>query len=72
MFMTIELLDHLTMWLAFSYGAVLFFVLEIPLMKKVEHQKPEYFLILRRHQPIALFCLWFGGLWIAQDIFLRL
>lgn len=70
--MTIEFLDSLTMWMAFSYGAILYFILELPFLKKVENQKPEYFLILRRHQPIALFCLWFGGLWIVQDIFLSL
>jgi hypothetical protein len=70
-FMTLQNLDFLTMWLAFSYGALLFFVLETPWMKKVERRYPESFLILRHHQPIAFFCLWFGGLWILQDIFLK-
>ncbi len=57
------------MWMAFSYGALLFFVLEIPWMKKVEAQHPHAFLILRQHQPIAFFCLIVGSLWILQDIF---
>jgi hypothetical protein len=69
--MTLQNLDFLTMWLAFSYGALLFFVLEVPWMKKIEKVYPESFLILRHHQPIALFCLWFGGLWILQDLFLK-
>jgi hypothetical protein len=69
--MTIQTIDSITMWLAFSYGALLFFVLEIPLIKKLETHYPQSFLILRRHQPLSFFCLWFGGLWIAQDVFLR-
>ncbi len=69
--MNFEWLDQMTMWVAFSYGALLFFVLETPLFKKLEHLRPESFLILRRHQPIALFCLWFGGLWILQTLLLK-
>ncbi|MBY0385428.1 hypothetical protein K2X05_09740 [bacterium] len=49
----------------------MFFVLEIPFLKKIEETHGEYFLILRRHQPIALFCLWFGGLWIVQELLLK-
>lgn len=70
--MTIDFLDQLTMWLAFIYGVVLFFVLESPWMRAVERRTPEMFLILRQHQPIALFCLWFGALWILQDLYLTL
>ena len=70
--MTIETLDSLTMWLAFTYGAVLFFVLEMPWFKTVESRVPEMFLILRRHQPIALFCFWVGGLWIVQEFLVKM
>ena len=66
--MNFETLDFFTMWLAFIYGAVLFFVLELPFLKKLEATHSDYFLILRQHRPIALFCLWFGGLWILQDV----
>lgn len=66
--MNFETLDFITMWLAFIYGAVLFFVLEVPFLKKLENTHAQYFLILRQHRPIALFCLWFGGLWILQDV----
>ncbi len=69
--MNFETLDFITMWLAFIYGAVLFFVLEVPFLKKLENTHAQYFLILRRHQPIALFCLWFGGLWILQTLLLK-
>ncbi|MBY0315746.1 MAG: hypothetical protein K2Q26_09515 [Bdellovibrionales bacterium] len=68
--MTIDFLDQLTMWLAFVYGLTMFFVLEVPWLKAVEKTRPEMFLILRRHQPIALFCLWFGAVWILQDLYL--
>ena len=69
--MTIETLDILTMWMAFVYGVVLFFVLEIPYFKRVESRVPELFLMLRQHQPIALVCFWVGGLWILQDLWLK-
>ncbi len=69
--MTIEFLDHLTMWMAFTYGAVMYFVLEVPFVKAAESRRPDLFLILRRHQPLALVCLWVGALWIAQDTLLR-
>ena len=69
--MTIESLDQLTMWTAFLYGAVMFFVLEIPFVKAVEAKQPQLFLILRRHHPLALVCLWVGALWIAQETLLH-
>ena len=64
--MNFETLDLLTMWMAFIDGATMFCVLELPFVKKVEQKAPELFLILRRHQPIAFFCLWVGGLCILQ------
>lgn len=69
--MTVEYLDQLTMWTAFVYGVTLFFVLEIPFVKAVESRVPHLFLILRRHQPVALACFWVGGLWILQDLLLQ-
>lgn len=66
--MTIETLDNLTMWMAFVYGATLFFVLELPALRPLESRVPHLFLILRRHQPLSLFCLWVGGIWITTDI----
>ena len=68
--MTIETLDFLTRWIAFSYGALMFFVLEFPPLKSVEAKAPELFLLLRKHQSIALFCMWFSALWILQDLWL--
>lgn len=70
--MTIEFLDQLTMWLAFIYGGTLFFILETPWMQSVEKQVPALFLILRKHQPLALVCLWVGALWILQDIYVSI
>ena len=69
--MTIEALDSFTMWLAFTYGAILFFVLELPVLKAVENRVPELFLILRRHQPVALLCFWVGGLWIIEEFLFK-
>ena len=46
----------------------MFFVLEFPPMRAVENKQPELFLILRRHQSLALFCMWFSALWILQDL----
>ena len=69
--MTIETLDSLTMWIAFCYGLTLFFVLELPVLKRVESRAPELFLILRQHQPIAMLCLWVGGLWILQEMWIK-
>lgn len=66
--MDIQTLDELTKWMAFSYGVLLFFVLEFPPMKAVEKKSPELFLILRRHQSLALFCMWFSAAWILQDL----
>lgn len=66
--MDINTLDSLTKWVAFSYGALMFFVLEFPPMRAVENKQPELFLILRRHQSLALFCMWFSALWILQDL----
>lgn len=69
--MNFETLDQITMWMAFIYGMVLFFVLEFPPLKKVETKAPQMFLILRQHQPIALVCFWVGGLWILQEIWIK-
>ncbi len=71
-FMDIETLDNLTKWVAFFYGVLMFFVLEFPPLRAVESKKPELFLILRRHQGIALFCMWFSAAWILQDIWITL
>ena len=69
--MTIETLDTFTMWMAFIYGVVLFFVLEFPPLKRVELKSPQLFLILRQHQPLALVCFWVGGLWILQEMWIK-
>lgn len=66
--MTIELLDKMTMWAAFIYGLTLFFIVETPILKRVEPQAPELFALLRKHQPMAFFCLWVGAAWILQTL----
>ena len=70
--MTIEVLDQLTMWVAFIYGVTMFFILEIPFVKPLESRVPAMFLILRQHQPVALVCFWVGGLWIVQDLLIHI
>lgn len=70
--MSIQALDNFTMWMAFLYGATLFFVLELPFFKRVEEKAPSLFLILRQHQPIALFCFWAGGLWIVEEMLVKI
>jgi hypothetical protein len=65
-----ETLDKLVPWTAFVYGVVMVFVFQSPmLLRLAETRIPEpHRSRFLAHMPLAWVCLFVGGLWILQDI----
>lgn len=65
-----EWLDKLVPWVAFGYGCIMIFVFQQPaLVKLAQTRIPEpHRSRFLSHMPLAWICLFAGGLWILQDL----
>jgi hypothetical protein len=69
--MRFETLDFFFPFLVFSYGILMAFVLEsTALLKLAEERMPTMAATLRGHKNLAWVCLFVGGLWSLQNLWL--
>lgn len=68
--MTYQQLDLLFPFFVFTYGAIMCFVTNTPLLfEKAEAKVPREMLNrLRAHEPLGWVCFIVGGLWSVQNL----
>lgn len=68
--MTPEKLDAIFPWFVFFYGVVVTFVLNQESLMKMAEQRMNQVLLqnLENHRMIAFVCLFVGGAWTLQNI----
>ncbi len=71
--MTIHELDFIFPFFVLGYGALVTFVLNMPvLMERAEHRLPQEWLRqIQAHRILALVSLIGGGLWSLQNLWFR-
>lgn len=70
--MTYAELDKIFPYIVFVYGILVSFVLaSAPLMKIAQERLPNDLVTqLSGHRTLGLICLWVGGIWILQNLWL--
>jgi hypothetical protein len=67
-----ENLDFIFPFFVLAYGAIMTFVLNIPLLSELAEQRLPYNVVrqINAHRGLGLFCLITGSLWSMQNIWL--
>lgn len=69
--MNLETLDYLFPFVVFFYGALMVFVLENKALDRLATERmPSLAPTLRSHKGLAWVCLFVGGLWALQNLWL--
>ena len=69
MLMTPQKLDFIFPFVVFSYGLLMVFVLENPVLARLGRERMgAVFANMNRHKSLAWVCFFLGGLWSAQNI----
>lgn len=67
-----EQIDLIFPYFVFAYGALLTFVLNMPVLMRIaeERMAPEMLGPMKAHRGLALICLVVGGLWSLQNLWI--
>jgi len=69
--MGVEFLDRWVPFIMFAYGILLFFVLDVwTLPERLMSQYGHLYQQLLLHKGVSRLCLFVGGLWTLQNIFI--
>lgn len=65
-------LDLVFPYVCFIYGAMMTLVLQIPLFARLADERLPVKTVqnLRAHRVLSGICLWVGGMWILQNLWL--
>jgi hypothetical protein len=67
--MTPQKLDFIFPFIVFFYGLVTVFVLEVPFLARLGHEKMNLaYTNLTKHKNLAWVCFFTGGIWAAQNV----
>ena len=70
--MTYQELDFIFPFIVFGYGALMTFVLHMPMLMEIAEQRfPQELLAqMKGHRSLAIICLFVGSFWSLQNIWM--